>query len=149
MPGQLLHSPADVLRRALIATTLGADPPAAPWPVYAATEPNAPDNVVTVYDTAGVTGARDLTGDRDEYHGIQVRVRGETFQVGFVKARAVAVAMDATLRNLTVTMPGGAKYLLESVTRSSDVLDVGFDGSTTKRRLFTVNGLVTVRKLET
>jgi hypothetical protein len=146
MPGLLEHSPADVLRRALIAVNLGADPPATPWPAYTSAEPASPDNVLTCYDTADATGERDGWGDRSEFHGVQVRVRAATFAVGWTKANAISIAMDKTLVRLLVTMPGGAKYLLEAVTRTSGVLDLGTDGSTTKRRLFTINALVTVRR---
>jgi hypothetical protein len=148
MPGLLEHSPADVLRRALILVGLAKDPPTTPWPAYTSAEPGTPDSVLTTYDTADVTADLDAFGERETFHGVQIRVRAATFKEGWTKGNAILVALDheTLLRRIDVTMPGGAAYVLEGVSRTSGLIDLGFDGTQTKRRLFTLNGLVTVRR---
>lgn len=147
MSTPLAHSPADILRRTLIATGQGNDPPTSPWPVYAAGEPNAPDNVVTVYDTLGRGDGRAMpTGERTEHHGVQVRVRAGTHKDGYAKARAVAVALDESIYDVAVTLDA-QQYLVHSVTRTGDVLALGKESPTSRRSLFTINALVTIRAL--
>jgi hypothetical protein len=147
MAGQLDHSPADVIRRTLIALGLGADPPALPWPIFAALEPTNPDQVITVFDTTGQDGERDsILNDRQGYEGIQVRVRSATHPVGFAKANAVYVALNQ-IRRRPITI-GTAVYMVQTVITQGTVLPIGLEPST-KRSLFTINALVSLRKTGT
>lgn len=144
MAGALAHSPADVLRRWLIGAGLGLDPPSEPWPIFVGAEPAAPDNCVTVYDTLGRAGGFNMTdGERRESHGFQVRVRAAAYPTGYAKARAVAVALDKDTNFDTVAV-GGINYLVHTVARTTDVIPLGQD-QTSRRVLFTVNGLIFVR----
>lgn len=146
MPGQLSHSPADILRRALTDLTLGSDPPAGPWPVYTSLEPGSPDNTVTVFDSVGLGHGREHTrGERQEHHGVQVRVRSNTHTAGYSKARAIAVALDQDLLHTEVEFDG-ALYRIWSVSRTSDVLAIGKESPASARRLFVVNALISVRQ---
>jgi len=143
MAGSLAHSPADILRYSLIALGLGADPTAVSptWPIYVGAEPNVPDNVITLYDTEGRSDGRmNPTGERAEHHGIQVRVRAINHTTGYAKARAIAVALDESIVLTTVTI-SGTTYLIHAVSRTSDVIPLGKDVSTSKRSLFTINAL--------
>jgi hypothetical protein len=144
--GTLSHSPADILRYALVSLGLGTLAPTTPWPVFAGQEPSAPDNCITVYDVAGTDSGYVQQGERQEQHGWQVRVRGQDHATGYAKARAVAVALDEDLYQETVTI-GASSYLVWSVTRTSDVLSLGLDSPASKRHLFTVNGTICVRQL--
>lgn len=143
----LPHSPADVLRTLLIQLGLGGDPaalPLPPWPVYVASEPGEPDQVLTCYDTAG----RDLgrlmpTGERVEMHGVQVRVRAGTHAAGWQKAQALAVALDEDVYRQTVTL-AGTTYLVQEVQRAGTVLSLGRDAPASARRIFTLNCLLSL-----
>lgn len=157
MSGALTHSPADVLRRVLIALGLGTDPDAEPlglWPIYAAAQPDTPDNVITLYDTVSVLQGRAMvTGEVMEQHGVQVRVRAATHDLGYQKARAVVVAMDESVYQESVTLddPGvgtaASSYLVHAVSRRGGILALGKELPASKRSLFTVNALVSVREV--
>jgi hypothetical protein len=148
--GLLAHSPADVVRQVLIDLGLGSDPdadPAQAWPVFAAGEPASPDEVVTVYNTSGVTSGRTAPdGERQEHHGLQVRVRSRGPDRGAVKANALAVGLDQQVHNKTVTL-GTARYVVRAVTRTGGLLDLGEDDPNSKRYLITFNAIVALRQL--
>jgi hypothetical protein len=145
LPGPLQHAPANILRRALVAGGHGADPPATPWPIYSPFEPDRPDNVITVGGTAGTDhGRTHVDGERQEDHGVQLRIRANDSIAGYAKARALAVVLDVLYR-VAVTI-GATTYLVQSVLRTSDVLELGHDVPGGKRYLFTVNARVSVRQ---
>lgn len=162
MAGLLQHSPADVVRRMLIDLSLGTDPDARPvgaWPVYASGEPGAgkpvgtastaktgvPDSIITVYDTLGRQNGRiQFSGEIQEHHGFQVRVRAAGHSAGYAKARAIADGLDKSVYLRTVAI-GASRYLVYAVTRTGDVLALGKE-PTSGRRIFTINALVTVRQ---
>lgn len=147
MPGTLIHSPADVVRRLLIDLGLGTNGGAS-WPVFTDAEPNVPDNCITVRDTQGRDGGRDMvTAERAEHHGIQIRVRAGTQSAGYTKARAIAVALDSSVYQEMVVVAAGAggAYKVHAITRTTDVIALGKEVPTAKRSLFTINALISVR----
>lgn len=148
MSGSLAHSPADILRQLLVDLDLGsypANPPDA-WPVYVASEPDRPDECVTVYDTAGrPQGRLQVSGEKPELHGVQVRVRSARPPEGWAKARTIAVALDESVYAETVTMTGGSSYCVHSVTRTTDVVPLGKESPQSKRSIFVLNALVCLR----
>ena len=150
MSGSLSHSPAVIVARLLIALGHGVDPvadsPNLNWQVYETGEPDKPDNCVTVYDTEGVSHGREMvTGERQEHEGVQVRVRGRTHEVGFLKAHQIAQALDRDVQNLIVSI-NGTNYLVEAITRQGSVLAIGKESPTSNRRLFTINALIAVTR---
>jgi hypothetical protein len=144
MSGPLNHSPAYVLRQALVDLGLGTNPGSnASWPVVARKEPDEPDDVITVYNTAG----RDLgrTGPdqrRVELYGIQVRVRAGTPNGGDFKARAIANTLDAAY--LRTVLVEGTQYEIAHFARTTGVLDIGVDSPVTNRSVFVLNGLLSL-----
>jgi len=147
MPGSLDHSPADVLRRVLIALGVGTDPAlGGSWPIFAAGEPDKPDSAITVYDTTGTQQGRTHTdGEVQEHHGVQVRIRAASHSAGYAKARDVATALDRDLYQEIATL-GAARYMIHAATRTSDVLTLGRESPTSKRTLFTLNAVLSVRQ---
>lgn len=142
---EFLHSPADIIRRMLIALGEGADPPATPWPIYTAAEPDNPDNVITTYDTAGRKDGRAMIdGTTWEHHGIQVRIRSTTHSVGWIKARELARALDAV--NWDTILIDASEYLVHAVSRET-ILTLGKNVPTSKRSLFTINAVVSLKPL--
>lgn len=147
MPGPLTHSPADVVRRLLIGLGLGNDPPAEPWPMYVGGEPTVPDNVITLYDMLPRLHGREMvTGERQLHHGVMVRVRGTDYNVAYAKANAIAVALDEGVYQETVTI-SPSRYLVHAADRTGDVLALNKESFETKRSLFTVNALVSLRQV--
>ena len=151
MSGALTHSPADILQALLVALGLGSQPPgptdpAVTWPVFVASEPAAPDEAITTYDTEGRDFGFTMTdGERQEHHGVQVRVRASTHAVGWKKARAIAVALDESVYQETVVIEG-VSYFVHDVIRTSNVIPLGKEEPTSKRTLFTINAVVTLHQ---
>jgi hypothetical protein len=149
------HSPADVLRWLLINLGLCTAPLQNPpsgagntaWPAYAAEEPPRPDAVVTCYDTDGYKDGRSMTeGDRFERHGVQVRVRCADPKSGVAKARQIADALDRDVYQSYVTIDG-VTYLVDAVTRASDVVSLGRDAPQGGRSVHTLNVTFTGQKV--
>lgn len=149
MSDLLDHSPADILRKLFIIKGYGGDPATSPlpgWPVYASGEPSEPDAAITIYDTTGRVLGRDFTGWNTTHHGIQIRIRASAHTSGYLKANAIAVAMDRGFFQANVTI-GSANYKVETFTRTSDILPLGKESAPSKRRIFTINGTLVLRKL--
>lgn len=153
MANALQNSPAEVVRKVLVAVAAVQDPNVGVnnWPCYVASEPDedkAPsnlDNIVTIYDTEGRVQARQMIdGATVEHHGLQFRVRARHHTAGYAKAAAIAKALDeqATMREASFTV-GATTYLyrLWSVGRTSSILALGHESPTSKRRIFTFNAL--------
>ena len=147
MSGTLTHSPADVVRNLLIGLGFGTTPSdAGSWPIYVASEPNTPDSVITVFDTVGTDSGREMVlGERQEHHGIQIRIRDAEHADGYTKARVIAVALDETIVNNTSNV-SSTGYTVYAITRTSDVLAIGKETPTSKRSIFTINALVALRQ---
>lgn len=145
MSGPLNHPPCYVVRQLLEDLGVGASPAAAaPWPLFAAREPGDPDNVITVYDTAGRDLGRGMPDQgRSELYGIQVRVRGSDLPGASAKARQAALALDGVYERRVLA--GGQAYTVRHFSRSGPPLSLGTDAPATARRLYTVNGLVSLR----
>lgn len=140
----LLHSPADVVSRLLPALGVGTLPSASgDWPVHCDLEPATPDEVITVYDTAGrPAGRAQPTGETLEVFGILIRLRSRTFPVGYAKAQEVTAALDAQYQDDVVI--SGITYYVHAVNRAGSINRLGKEVATSKRSLFTVNALVTL-----
>lgn len=147
MPGMLVHSPADIIRYLLIAKgggTLPSDGSA--WPIFESYEPDQPDNAITLFNTLGVRNGRTHTdGEVQEHHGIQLRIRATHPTVGYAKARALALILDEQVYRDTVDIDG-AMYVVWEVNRTSDVLELGKESPETKRHIYTINAIVSVRE---
>jgi hypothetical protein len=143
----LEHSPADVLRWLLIHLGVGTDPTTGgSWPIHASSEPDLPDNLITVYDTAGTTDGRiHRTGETAEHRGVMVQVRGTSQPTAWAKADSVKVALDESLSNELVTVDD-AEYIVHAATRHSGPLSLGREPST-NRFLFTINAVVSLRQI--
>lgn len=145
--GTLTHSPADVLAKLLVDLGHAIDSQSAgDWPAFVNQEPNAPDKCVTTFDTTGRVGKRvHSNGYRPEFRGVQVRIRAHTQDAGWTRANRIAAALDEEVDWRTVAL-SGVNYLVCAVTRTSGVLPLG-DEPGTKRKLFTVNGVMSIKQL--
>lgn len=154
MSGRLVHSPADIVRWLIVQGGQGADPtvvdsnglPTGVWPVYESREPDVPDGVVTVYNTQGRDGGRTMVdGERQEHHGILLRIRSGTPVQGFLKARALAVWLDQNVVFVSVAF-GGSTYIVKEFSRTGEVIPLGKETPSSQRNIFTVNGVVCLRQ---
>lgn len=147
----LIHSPAEIVRQVLIdgavLTATGT------WPVWASNEHDTPDESVTVYDTVGTEDGRAMTdGTFYAHYGIMIRVRSQTHAEGVVKAAEIRQFLSRTVRNRLVTVPTsgsrtGATYLINAVTKIGQLTYLGSDVPSSRRKLFTLNATVALRRV--
>lgn len=142
------HSPANVLRWLLVAAGALSDPAdRTDWPGYCSQEPDRPDNAVTTFDTAGVQdGRHQVDGSINERPGVQIRVRAINHSTGWPKADEIRDVLDRSVLRDAVTI-GDSTYCVQSVRRTGNVIDLGKELGT-KRHLFVINCLVTVKKID-
>jgi len=148
MSGLLAHSPASILRQALINLGLGTLPTSqSTWPIYYSHEANSPDDVITLYDTAGrVQGRVHKTGEMQLKHGVQVKVRSAKHKTGYTKAIAISNALDLSIAN-TIANLSSSQYIVYATTRHTDVIPLGKQADDTKRSLFTINLVMSLKQL--
>ena len=138
------HTGAEVLRAALVAVgacTLPSAVPGGAWPGFVGNMASTPDNVVCVYDTAGIREGRiQATGETLAKAGWQVGVRATDYRTGAAYMAAIQEALDGLLRK-AVAIDGSA-YTVQAVKQTGTVIPLGreFDGT---RILFTLNGTIT------
>lgn len=132
----------------LINAGLGTDPDLKKdWPVYAIGEPDLPDNVITVYDTAGMDDGRLMTnGELQCHYGWQMRVRAVNHPVGYRKINALRVYISETFRALNLTIEGSL-YQVPAFTHLGEIMILGPDTPGSKRKLFTLNGTIPLKQL--
>lgn len=142
----LQHSPADILRYALIQNNQGADIEVSNvWPIVVAVEPASPENCITIYNTDGQKDGRSMvTSDIFTHFGVQIRVRCSNEKTGFQKANMIRDAL-AQIYYEAVTIDSD-QYLLACVTKIGSVLGLGKDAPNSKRSLFTINTMLAVRR---
>ena len=143
--GTLDDLPAQILRQLVIDLGHGTDPDdSGSWPVFATTEPNTPDNCITVYSTAGRDqGSIHVDPMLIENEGFQIKVRATTNSVGYTKADAIAKGFDAVA--LRTVILNGNTYVMWGIIRGS-ILDVGKSVPESRRSIFTINGTLTVEQ---
>lgn len=144
----LYDSPASVVAWLLVALNQGTSPlnnPLQNWPVYSTNEPSSPDNCITVFDTSGRDDGRIMqTGNRSEHPGVQIRVRSNDAQQGYLKARAICVAVDTGFYDFAVTVNTN-EYVVHGIYRSSNVLALGKNLPNDKRSVFTINATLDLK----
>ncbi len=146
----LLNTPAVVLASYIIDQAIGSmtDPDnGSAWPLYTSFMPDtgANTNCGAMYDTPGFKDGRLMEGAVIQHYGIQLKIRSDTHVAGYNKADAVAVALDA-IANATITI-GANEYQIYNVSRASPVISLGAEPGTKGRQLFTVNFLVSLKRI--
>ena len=118
------------------------------WPLYQSHIPDG-DDVETecggVYDTVGINDPRSMNGTVSGHPGVQLRIRARDYETGRTKIEDIAVALDAVVRD-TVAI-GPSTYRLQNVSRTTPIVSLGVEPGTKRRNIFTVNYLLTVKKL--
>lgn len=146
--------PEDVIAYLIIAKGWGVNPSlSADWSVFSVNERQSPDNIITVYGTAGdLQGRTHVDGEMAEFPGIQVRVRSVDPVVGKMKAHTIANGFDQIYK-YSVSAPYQATtgqatrvYEVQSIRRTTPVLSLGRQVGSSDRYLFTVNALLTLKQ---
>ncbi len=154
MPGLLYHSPARIVAELLIHAGYGTDPErtiGGNWPVYVGKEPDEPDEIIKVSFTQGRDFGDTADNERQEWHGIQVMVRSLNEEEGFYKIQRIALFLDQVHRTLVDIAQieeagtGTTEYVLNGITRTTNVLPLGSESPQSQRQLFTVNAVAVIR----
>ncbi|HYE70400.1 MAG TPA: hypothetical protein VD932_02630 [Aquabacterium sp.] len=92
MSVRLYHSPAHILKPVVFAVQ---EEPF--WQCFVARQPgqDAGTDVVTLFNSPGLGQEQLMAGERVEQHGVQVMVRASRREQGWIKANAIATALDA------------------------------------------------------
>lgn len=115
------------------------------WSFFVGAEPDMPDQVVSVYDTTGVTDGKDMRSlETITLHGIQVRLRSTVYDHGWGKVQEVKKVLDR-VRMETVRV-GNVAVKIHAFKLSGTP---SFIGRTEKNRrsVFTLNGLLTATEV--
>lgn len=154
MPGFLYHSPARIIAELLIGAGYGTDPErtiGGAWPIFVGREPDGPDEIIKVSFTQGKDFGDTADNERQEWYGIQIMVRANTEEEGFYKIQRIALFLDQVHRTLVdITQieavgTGTTEYILNGITRTSNVLPLGTESLQSQRQLFTVNAVAVIR----
>ena len=147
MSGILQHRPSKVVKKLLLDKLLGSEVNGNDeWPIFVDMMPDGDDiddNVLCVINTTGTIHDRLMySGRYNEDHGIQLMVRATDEEIGYDKSKAICNSMDLDVRRTPVVLDG-AHYVVHSVNRTSDVIRLGPEEETSRRR-FSLNFLVTL-----
>ena len=143
------HSPADILRQALVDAGVGTMPTAAgAWPIFAAHLPDGTTNAICVYDTGGLKDGRLMTGATITHPGWQVRVRAARQPDAWAKMEAIREALDAI--GQTSVAIDAATYKLAAVSQTGDILKFSLpaktENTTANHEQITLNGTLTLKR---
>ena len=143
-----IHSPAQIIRQLLVDLGMGEWPgEGSTWPAYATAEPNLPDRCITVIDTTGQEDPRIFpTGEAPVHHGIQIIVRSDTHEAGFIKAYQVRNEIATNVKNQDVSI-GPRNYCVVALVKISQILPLGKERQVpTSRSRFSINALTPIRR---
>lgn len=143
----LAHSPAMIMRQALIDLGLAFAGPTVAWSAFVGFMPdeeNTHDSVLAINNTGGLLDGKFMgTGEVVVHHGVQIASRSLDSESGWAKMDTIATTLDAQAR-LTVTV-SATDYLVHAFSRQSGVLYLGREGDGSRKwALFTSNWAVTL-----
>lgn len=140
------HAPSKVISELLVISGRATNPaPNVTWPVYQTTIPDhssVPDDVLSVMDTAALRETRLMNGEVILRPGIQVLVRGRTYQEARAKAESVSQLFNLVV-NFTIPIEEES-YKITSIQTSGDILVLGQEQDTKKRWLLSVNATLSM-----
>jgi hypothetical protein len=113
------------------------------WPAFAGHMPDDPNDLVTIYDTAGVVHHKASDKTVAEHYGFEVHVRCRDKADGWLKMSNIIDVLDR-VHNTDASLSNEV-YTVVNVQRTSTVIPLGLETGTNKRRFgFTCNFLVAI-----
>ncbi len=141
-----MSSPAEVLYRVMVDLGLGSGGVGSEdWPIFIGFMPEAPDEALCVYDTAGRQDGRIMSNGEQIIHpGIQIRIRGKVYSTTRAKAENIARILSEQKRRLVEPETGVFKTLM-NFSQTGDILSLGIEAEDPRRRHhFTINAIATI-----
>ena len=149
MPQTLTHSPAQIIRKLLLDQGLASS--SGDWQCFYGKEPNSPDNVLSVFGTAGKGfGSAMVNGELMGHEGFQIRVRGKDYRTAFRRADKIQTELAEVVYQQVVTIEEDSviyQYLIAAIGGVGDVLDNGADDTPASRHVFTINCTASIEEL--
>ncbi len=147
---KLTTSPASVIAEYIITTLTTMTKPTLnnDWPLYISLMPDGDEvetNLGAVYDTVGVNDPRQMNGLVPEHPGIQIMIRSQNHEAGYAKIESIGNALDEVVR--AQVFIGEKEFEIHNISRTSNIVSLGVERGT-KRYLFSLNYIVTIRKIE-
>ena len=144
---KLAVSPASILAYYIINTLAKMTDPSdgSTWPLWISHMQDKPSNAGAIYDTSGIIEQRQMSGLVPTHQGIQIRIRAISYETGYAKIEDIASALDEVF-DISVEIDP-EEYVIQNIGRSSPIVSLGIEEGTKRRFLFTVNFLLTLRKI--
>ncbi len=139
----LQHRPADIIRYMMIGKGLGTDPPASgvygAWPIFCSSEPDAPDSVITTYDTTPQSDGRSMIdGEYYQHYGIQIRIRDLRSDSGWAKAAEIFRQFAENTYNVHLAI-GSNTYKVCAMNSKGGIIQLAKEFPTDELNIFTIN----------
>ncbi len=140
-------SPASILAYYIINTLSKMTDPSdgSTWPLFISHMQDKPSNAGAIYDTSGILEQRQMSGLVPTHQGILIRIRAIDYETGYAKIEDIASALDEVFDVSVEITP--EEYVIQNIGRSSPIVSLGIEEGTKRRYLFTVNFLLTLRKI--
>lgn len=143
MDGSMVHTPAEIVQQLLV--DLGLATIGGAWAVYENSLPDDPDNAIAVDDVEGrLQGRTQVDGRMQGVHGLSIVVRGVDQRTARTRANLIATALDETVNQNLVTISSNS-YRVHAISRTSDTMSLGKDGTNSRRRLFSINAVASIK----
>jgi len=117
------------------------------WPLYISHMPDG-KNVKTIcgaiYDTTGISHGRYMSGTSIERPGVQLHLRSRNYETLYIKMENIAYYLDY-VRNASIVIDD-TTYTLQNISRTSPIINLGWEAEPTRRVHLVLNFLLTLRK---
>ncbi len=140
-------TPASIIAYYII-NTLGkmSDPGSgSAFPLWVSHLQGKPSNAGAIYDVPGIIEQRQMSGLVPTHQGIQIKIRAIYSEIGYAKIEDIASALDEVFDESVEI--GVEEYVIQNIGRSSPIVPLGIEEGTKRRFLFTINYLLTMRKI--
>ncbi len=144
---KLAVSPASILAYYIINSLAKMSDPStgSAFPLWVSHMQDKPSNAGTIYDTSGILEQRQMSGLVPIHQGILIRIRAISYEIGYAKIEDIASALDEVFDETVEIDP--EEYVIQNISRTTPIVSLGIEGGTKRRYLFTVNFLLTLRKI--
>ncbi len=151
--GELIHSPADIIRHLLVELNFAVLPSdwvgsKTDWLGSCNETPDNPDRVITTFDSAGDSfGYTQVDGNQSNSYGVQIQIRSDTFPIGWRQANSINSTLMKEVYDYNITIEENS-YRIHSIT-AGDILPVGNESPQSRRLLFTINLTTFIARIST
>lgn len=121
---------------------------ASQWPIYYQSEPESPDQCITVYKTEDQYDGRSMIdGEIYEHKGFMLRIRSTTDAIAGAMAELIRWNFAENLYYAIVTIPGSpAEYTVQAITKKS-LISLGKEFPSSERSVYTYNGIAALWRI--